>query len=110
MWDKELIITFSDGSRWAIPAEIIAKQRAAWYALHDIGGTITPENEAEYERIEQEEIEHALRDDYEITDWASNNMNWSDVEKHAARISEPKPADYASEYSNAEKDVQERPK
>lgn len=108
MGDKELIITFSDGSEWAIPAEIIAKQRASYYALHDIGGTITAENEAEYERIEREETDHAMSDNYEITDWASNNMNWIDLEKHAVRIAEPKPADYASEYINADKRVKER--
>lgn len=102
---KQLVVKFSDGSKWGIPAEYIARKRAEYYALHDIGGSLTPENTEDYNRIVTEEIGYALNDDYEITDWASNNMDWSDVVDLARRISEPKAIDMQKEWSNAEKKV-----
>lgn len=83
-------VTFSDGSRWTFPAHVIADNRATYYAGRDGDTTY----EAEYE--------YAINDDYELTDWALNNMNWEDVETSATRAVDPLPIDYEDEWCNAD--------
>lgn len=90
---KFLQATMPDGSIWQIPASFIADQRAQYYAAQ------------EGPQVYEEEFNHALRDDDEITDWAANNMNWEDVQAQASRIAEPSPPDYAAEWLEAELEV-----
>ena len=73
---SKLFCQFLDGT-WAVPAEIIAEDRAKLYA---------DKNTAEY----KEEYEYALSSDYELVDWAEGNMNWSDLEPYAVKVSGPK--------------------
>jgi hypothetical protein len=72
-----VVFTGKDGSKWAVAAEVIAHNRAAYYAEDDPDTT--------YEA----EFEYTLKDDYELADWLGNNMNAEDVEAYAVRIRPP---------------------
>lgn len=76
MKEKYLYVTMPDGVEWEIPVSVIAQNRAKYYADQEGDGG---NNEAVY----REEYEHTLKNDYEIIDWAENNMDWNDVEPHA---------------------------
>ncbi|WP_042694334.1 hypothetical protein [Azospirillum sp. B506] len=80
---KALRITMPDGSRWDVPLEIIARSRAAHYA-DEFGD--------DAERSLAEDTAPLFdQDPDEAIEWASNNMNWSDVAAHAARSVPPRP-------------------
>ena len=86
---------------WAVPVMVIAKHRAAYYA-HEFGGDI--------EKSLAEDTEPLFERSYEVTDWASNNMDWTDVEPHAVKL---KPAietiDYKREWISAPMKVVDPP-
>lgn len=70
MEEKLLTIKFHRGVVYTVPTQIIAEDRAKYYA--GIDG---------YELDSQEyldEVNHALEDEFEIFDWVQNNMNWTD--------------------------------
>jgi len=99
---KQLVVVFSNGEKWAIPAEFIARNRAVYLAV-EIDGLI-PET-TEYNTEVKEEIEYTLSDDYEIVDWARGNMNWSDLKGAARKIATvEKKLDYESEWMSTEDD------
>ena len=105
---KVLQITMPDNSVWEVPAVLVAESRAKYYAAKDTGST---EGEA-YERSLAEELEYTLRDEDEITDWAANNMNWSDVEAHAKIVTaapELNDDDKQEGWCNGDKRVIDRP-
>jgi len=102
MEQKFLRVTFSNGEQWDIPATVIAEDRAKYYSNKE--GTM-PKEKAE---IFKEEMSTALSDDYEITDWAANNMNWDDVKEHAVMVEIGKKIDYADEWTNADTEVIEK--
>lgn len=93
---KNYIVTMSDGSVWAIPIEVIAKHKA----------------KSDFERSVQdyEDYEECLSDvkslfdnnPYEVCDWASNNMNWDEVQSYAKMIKSPDPSDYQEDWVNGE--------
>lgn len=96
---KYLVVTMPDHSRWRIPAQFIAEHRARYYVEH-------------YEDAPAfgDEVAIALSDDYELKDWASNNMNWADVVKVAERLpDEIVECDYARAWTNADKEVRQMP-
>lgn len=78
--NKFLMVTTPDGSKWKLPIRVIAEHRARYYF----------EEKKEFSSLEQSLKEDTLQlfeeDEYEIEDWASNNMDWVDVEKHAMKI------------------------
>lgn len=91
-----LIVTMTDGTRWSVPVEIIAKHRAERYK-HEYGG--------DHQRSLDEDTWPLFEDDeYEIEDWAANNMNWSDVSDWATKL-DAKPADYQDGWVNGDKEV-----
>lgn len=98
---KFIIIEFSDGE-YKIPADIVAKNRAEYYAKLD-----SENGDGEYDAIYKEEYEIVMKDDYELIDWAENNMNWSDVSDHAQQISVADNIDHDYEWTNADKRVEE---
>jgi hypothetical protein len=79
------IIEMTDGTMWEIPAKVIAENRANYYK-HEFGDSLE-------KSLKEDTIPLFLQDNYEIRDWASNNMNWSDV-KAFARRKELKQKDY----------------
>jgi hypothetical protein len=64
---KYLRITMPDGSKWDVPAEKVAHNRATHY--QDDGY--------------QEEFDYTMSSDFELKDWAADNMNWDEVEQFA---------------------------
>lgn len=92
-----LLVTFSDGKTWKIPAIKIAEDRARYYAA------LEARQGADFDAVFQQEREIALADKSELLDWAMDNMNWEDVEPHASlHAEEVQTADYAAEWTNAD--------
>lgn len=75
---KFIQITSKQGYVYKIPAEIVAADRAKYYAEKD-----------EDPNVYKEEYEHTLESDYELSDWFSGNLNWEDVSEHAILLSTP---------------------
>ena len=92
---KYLFIQFSDGSVWKVPAHIIAKERAEYYAENDSDNT-------EY----QKEFDYTMGDDHELTDWANGNMDWDEIEEFATHF-ETAEINKITEWTNAKKWIQE---
>ena len=89
-----------DSSKWDIPAKIIAEDRAKYYAEHDTKtqfGLL-------FDAVFKQELENGLTNDYEIHDWAENNMNWSDVKAIAVKVL-TKEVDFQEGWLNGEKEV-----
>lgn len=78
LFDKKIFLDMPDGLTYAVPVEVIARDRAEHYKNEfndDLG-----------ESLREDTIPLFLDDDYEITDWARNNMNWSDVKDKAITL------------------------
>lgn len=94
----ELTFDTPDGSTWGVPVMTIARNRAANYAK-EFGGDVE-------RSLAEDTIPLFCESEYEITDWAANNMNWSDVKAVATKISGPKPltdADMQEAWVNGDK-------
>lgn len=79
-----------DGSKWDVPAEVIAHSRADYY------------KEDGYDA----EFKYTMGSDYELLDWASNNMDWADVKSLAVRVVEDeKEPNYQEGWVNGEKEI-----
>ena len=99
---KYLIVEMSDKTQWAIPAKLIAIHRAQYYANHDQTGGA----HGEYDDVFAKEVEYAMSTDYEITDWAANNMDWEDVRSHAVQLKVlPPEFNYHRDWTSARKFV-----
>lgn len=98
---KMLLIEMPDRSKWGVPVEVIARHRAAYYAGKFDGD------------IERSLAEDTLplfdADDFEIRDWATGNMDWADVQPHAALVSPAPPTDYEAGWLNGKTHVAEMP-
>lgn len=88
-----------DGSEWEVPAEVIAKNRAAYY-----GETEGPE-------VAEMEFKRTMKSDDELLDWAPNNMDWSDVAAHAKQVLPPNPpeVDFQEAWLNGPKEIRDIP-
>lgn len=95
---KQFIVTMPDNSRWGVPIEIIARDRAKHYAN---------EFDGDVERsLAEDTLPLFENSDYEVEAWAANNMNWSDVEKHAVRLAQSEPEiDYQDGWVSGDKEV-----
>lgn len=101
---KFIIITFSNGEKYKIPAEFIAVARAKYYADLDSRRDIN----IKYDEIYQQELEYSLNNNDEILDWADNNMNWEDVKDVTTFIEQIKEEiNYEKEWTNSEKEIVE---
>lgn len=89
---KYLIVTFSNGTKYQIPASVIAEDRAQYYTDEQDGINF------------EEEVEHTLQNPRLIRDWASNNMDWEDV-KEEAKLVTSENIDKDAEWVNAKKDI-----
>jgi hypothetical protein len=89
---KVICVTMPDGSHWAVPAKIVAHQRATYYAQK--GDSY------------HEEYGYTMSQDDELLDWAANNMNWDDVRGDAWPLpARDKPVDYQEGWANGDKQV-----
>jgi len=78
--NKQYITLMPNGQKWAVPVEKIAFNRAHYYAKKD---------ETSFdESLKNDTIPLFESDEFEIEDWAQNNMNWLDVKKYAKLISD----------------------
>lgn len=91
MSTKQIQVTMPDGSVWAVPAEIVARNLAS--------------------SRDETEVHPYLLNNRGLIDHAQNNMNWSDVIAHATRIQDPPPAcfDYQDGWVNGPMEVVEVP-
>ena len=95
-----LLVTMEDGSRWAVPTEVIARNRAEHYK---------DEFDGDVERSLTEDTRPLFTETpYEIEDWATSDMNWSDVVEYAWQVQQPTTMDeemFQEGWCNGEKEV-----
>lgn len=93
---KVLRVNMPDGSKWDVPVEFIANNRAEHYA-HEFNGNVQ-------QSLDEDTLPLFEADHYEIEDWAANNMNWSDVERMATMAVSGE-TDYQEGWVNGDKTV-----
>lgn len=93
---KKYVTTMPDGSKWAVPVSIIAADRAKYYA-HEFGGDID-------KSLKEDTGPLFDADEFEIEDWAQNNMDWDDVKTSAVRV-EDSACDYQDGWTNGEHEI-----
>ena len=100
--EKFLRVTMPDGSKWDVPVKKIAENRARYYMKDPELGTF----EKSYN---EDTIPLFESDDYEIEDWASNNMNWKDVVAFARKVESHRMADsdFQEGWINGDKEIVE---
>ena len=97
IWDKKYRVTMPDSSQWDIPVWVIAMHRALYYK--------DAYNNSVEKSLEEDTLPLFLMDDYEIEDWAANQMNWADAE-HYARQANPRDfTDFQEGWTNGEKEI-----
>src|SRR5437879_1032139 len=79
-----LRVTMPDSTVWDIPAEVIAENRTQYYSAgrgktYKDGKLVWQEPPFELGSQEWKDEFDQSMEDYELTDWASNNMDWKDV-------------------------------
>lgn len=72
LFKKHIVIDMPDNLTYAVPIEFIARNRAEYYANKEFDGDIT-------KSLIEDTLPLFESSDHEITDWAVNNLNWSDV-------------------------------
>lgn len=95
----QYVVTMDDGSTWHVPVMAIARNRADNYK---------DEFDNDIERsLNEDTLPLFAESEYEIYDWAQNNMNWSDVADQAVKVGEtPKPKiDWEECWVNGEKEI-----
>ena len=101
MPEKYLRVKMPDGSKWDVPARVIAEDRAKYYAEF-----VSKRDELDYDTVYKEEFEFTMDDKYELKDYAADNMDWSDVAEHAVKAEEePGEVDYQEGWVNGEKEI-----
>lgn len=92
---KFLRVTMENGEVWDIDLTHIAINRAKYYAGHDNPDETADKYHSEWQQTYNEEFNFTMANEDFAIDWASNNMNWEDVEPYAKKISiESKDFDY----------------
>ncbi len=102
--NKFLIVRFSNGEEWAIPAKAIAHDRAVYYAGLDVERGDKDNFGVAY----QEELVYGLGDDNEILVWASTNTDWEDVKDVALIVNTAPEINRKKEWTNADRSIQMR--
>lgn len=93
---KYLKVTTSDGSMWTIPVIVVALHRADYMKKYYDENII---NSMMMDTIPLFDSDHK-----EIFDWASNNMNWSNVSYYAKRVGF-KTEDYEKSWTSSKKEI-----
>ncbi len=95
--NKHLLVTMPDKSIWSVSVNVVALNRAEYYKA-DFFNHIA-------KSLMEDTIPLFESDDFEIIDWAKNNMNWSDVVDHATRIEPSEQIDYNEGWINGDMKV-----
>lgn len=94
---KNILVTFSDGKTYAIPALVIHRLRSIYYAAVD---GISVE-----EALEQEKW--VLQDKGELISYMQNNLDWKHLKSDAVLQTERSfVASYEEEFTNADTDIE----
>lgn len=101
--EKWMSVEMPDGSKWAVPVSVIANNRADYYAKND------EDFKGDFERSLNEDTLPLFEDEYEIHDWAANNMNWEDVSDQAIELDVEDEVDYQEGWVNGEKEIIDDP-
>lgn len=96
---KEMVIKLSDGTEYALNVDIIIQNRANFY-VNDFNGDI--------KKSYADSISLFQKDVSAILEWAVEEMNWEDVEKHAVKIKTATPLDMQDEWINCEYYIREK--
>ena len=83
---KLMTLQMPSGDVWGVPVDMIARNRATHYA-HEFDGDVE-------RSLAEDTLPLFESDDYEIHDWAVNNMNWSDFNGHHVKVSESPAPDF----------------
>lgn len=96
IYSMYMTIEMPDSSVWKVPVAIIANNHADYFKK-EFGGDHT-------RSLKEGTLPLFEEDDYNIEDWAANNMNWSDVVQHAqiVRLGE---CDYEDGWCNGDKNI-----
>lgn len=96
---RYLHVEMPDRSVWSVPVWIIVLDRASFDMKRREHGDIV--------RIIEEDVIPQFRESiFDLKDWASNNMNWEDVEDYACQVqSYEEPVDYQEGWVNGEKSL-----
>jgi hypothetical protein len=91
--DAKLRVEMPDGSLWEVPVQVIVDSRDEYY------------------RGDEEDTTGFIRKgslgEYEVYDWAGNNMNWSDVQEYAVQVPLPvRKVDFEDGWANGEKSIE----
>jgi hypothetical protein len=89
---KFVQISFSTGHVYEVPTQAIAEDRTRYYAMSDPGRT-REQHAAETQML--------FASEFDLFDWAKNNMNWSDLQK-TSRLVAFNPPDFAKLWDDAE--------
>lgn len=102
---KMIRVTMGDGSKWDVPAEVVATSWATYWANKAYPPAFN--TKARWDEQFEREFSYASSDTQDILDWAVRNMDWNDVARHAVRVNPSRPADYQEGWVNGEKEVVE---
>lgn len=89
---KLMTVEMPDGSKWGVPVELIARNRATHYASEFCGDVDRSLSEDTLPLFET--------DDYAIEDWAKNQMNWIDFDGHQVKVAEAPTPDFQEAWMN----------
>ena len=92
---KYMTIKMPDGSTWAVPTEIVARNRAEAYA-NEFRGDVE-------QSLLKDTIPLFESDQYEIQDWAENNMYWDDFGDQKVKVFDAKEIDFEEGLTNGDK-------
>nr|DAY15900.1 MAG TPA: hypothetical protein [Caudoviricetes sp.] len=92
---KYLLVEMPDFSVWRVPVQVIADVYTDYYAERD-------GQDREKVKTETERLFTAY--EFEIEDWAANNMDWDEIEPHAVRVSAGE-VDYQAGWESGKKCV-----
>ena len=92
---KYLTVKQSDGSVWGVPVEMIARNRAEFYA-HLHGNNVE-------QSLQNNTVPLFVSDPDEISYWAIQKMRWSDFDGHQVQLSPPEPVDFQKGWLSGEK-------
>ncbi|WHH61387.1 hypothetical protein [Petroclostridium sp. X23] len=100
---KYLRVQMSNGELYDIPVEIIAENRARYYAAQS-SDRITYHASCLPPRVFEDEKNYGLENNDILLDWAKNNMTWDALEEHAIKVKQPV-TNYNDEWMNCKKEI-----
>jgi hypothetical protein len=100
--ETKIRAVMTNGEVWEIDARPIAENRAKYYSVRDSERPgLGSEPNMLPEDIYREEYEYTLSSDYEIMDWAQNNMNWDELLPHAKKVQDAPAATFQSLWNDS---------